>query len=89
MSIAQAVAILKASKSLANLLLTMYIPKPLYPHEGEILIEFQKVVDAGLSQEEWLYTMAGLDKFEHHALLDRLAYHHARGEDNAGLLSAC
>jgi hypothetical protein len=89
MSIAQAISILKASKSLASLLLSMYIPKSLYPHEAEVLIEFQKVVDAGLSQEEWLYTLAGLDKFEHDALLERLAYHHARGEDNAGLLSAC
>ncbi len=86
MTISQAIAILKASKPLAIMLLETYIPKSLYPNESEILIEFQKVVDAGLEQEEWLYTRAGLDKFEYKILLERLAYHHARGEDKAELL---
>jgi hypothetical protein len=81
MTIIQAISILKAAKGLAELLLTAGLKQPLYPNEGEILIELQKVVDAGLAGESWIYKLAGLDYLEYNALLARLDYHHARGAD--------
>jgi hypothetical protein len=77
MTVTQAIAIFRASKWLAAVLLGSWVQPPLYPHESEILIELQKVVDAGLTQESWIYQMAGLDYMEFNVLLARLAYHHA------------
>lgn len=82
MTVIQAIAILKAAKELAARLLTTELKPPLFPHEGEILIELQKVVDAGLAGESWIYKLAGLDYLEFNALMARLAYHHLRGEDS-------
>lgn len=88
MTRAQAIAILKASKSLANALLNSTLQPSLYPNEGHVLIELQKVVDAGLAHEAEVYQMAGLDVLEYNALLARLAYHHARGDDTSDLGTA-
>lgn len=85
MTRAQAIAILRASKFLAYSLLNSTLQPSLYPNEGETLIELQKVVDAGLAQEAEIYQMAGLDILEYNALLARLAYHHARGDDMSDL----
>ncbi|MDB5078625.1 MAG: hypothetical protein JWP00_549 [Chloroflexi bacterium] len=81
MYITQAISIFKASKGLATILLASGPKQPLYPDEATILIELQKVVDAGFTNESWIYKMAGLDYLEFNALLSRLAYHHKRGED--------
>ena len=81
----QAIAILRASKLLAYSLLNSTLQPSHYPNEGETLIELQKVVDAGLAQDTEIYQMAGLDILEYNALLSRLAYHHARGDDMSDL----
>lgn len=81
----QAIAILKAGKPLAYSLLNSTLQPSLYPDEGEILIELQKVVDAGLAHDAEIYQAAGLDIMEYNALLARLAYHHARGDDRSDL----
>ena len=84
----QAIAILKVSKPLAYSLLNSTIQPTLYPDEGEIIIEVQKIVDAGLAQEAEIYEAAGLDFMEYNALLARLAYHHARGDDASSIETA-
>jgi hypothetical protein len=81
----QAIAILRASKPLAYSLLNSTLQPSLYPNEGEILIGLQEVVDAGLAQDTEIYREAGLDTLEYNALLARLAYHHARGDDRSDL----
>ena len=81
MTITQAISILKDSKPLAVALVSSNLQLALYPDEGKIIIEFQKIVDAGLAQDPELYKSAGLDVMQYNALLARLAYHHARGDD--------